>query len=90
LIRLESEMGETETALAPQQPEPGRVRRLLESLAARVLPQSDEEAVFAYHAPADDLQQEAEKSSATTEPDQNRDESQQSDASGSPTRETDA
>ncbi|HEY0078485.1 MAG TPA: hypothetical protein VGB73_07545 [Pyrinomonadaceae bacterium] len=90
LIRLESEMGETETALAPQQPEPGRIRRLLESLAARVLPQSDEEAVFAYHAPADDLQHEAEKSSAATEPEQNRDGSQPSAASDSTTRETDA
>lgn len=57
LIRLESELGETGAAPVAQQPEPGRVRRLLESLAARVLPQSDEDAVFAYHAPAEDLQQ---------------------------------
>lgn len=57
LIGLESELGETDSAQAAQPSEPGRVRRLLEGLAARVLPQSDEEAVFAYHAPAEDLQQ---------------------------------
>lgn len=60
LVRLESELAEMESVHAPQQqPEPGRIRRLLDSLAARVLPQSDEDAVFAYHAPAEDLQQTA-------------------------------
>lgn len=56
LVRLEYELGDAAPELAPQQ-EPGRVRRLLDALAARVLPQSDEDAVFAYHAPAEDLEQ---------------------------------
>ena len=63
LIRLESELrvnervGETDTPVTPE--EPGRIRRLLENLASRVLP-SEDEAVFAYHAPAEDFQQEDE------------------------------
>lgn len=56
LIRLESEIGEREEAASPlpEAPEPGRIRSLLENLAARVLPVSDE--VFAYHAPAEDFE----------------------------------
>ena len=54
LIRLESELGEFDAVQAPMSPEPSRIRRLLEALAARVLPQTDEEAVFAYQAPTDD------------------------------------
>jgi hypothetical protein len=57
LVRLEAEtahaLGQTHD-LAPE--EPGLIRRLLEDLAARVLPASDEETVFAYHAPAEDFQ----------------------------------
>ncbi|MGH9903308.1 MAG: hypothetical protein ACRD68_15995 [Pyrinomonadaceae bacterium] len=56
LIRLESEMGEAEIVQPAAQPEPGRIRRLLETLAARVLPESGEDAVFAYHAPAEDFE----------------------------------
>ena len=56
LVRLEAETG---PATAPVQnlapDEPGRIRRLLEDLAARVLPSSEEDAVFAYHAPAEDF-----------------------------------
>jgi hypothetical protein len=57
LIRLESEFGEVNIAqpVGADAPEPGRIRRLLEGLAARVIPQSDEESVFAYHAPAEDF-----------------------------------
>jgi hypothetical protein len=54
LIRLESEIGQSEVSLPARVEEPGRIRNLLESLAARVLPSSDE--VFAYHAPADDFE----------------------------------
>jgi hypothetical protein len=54
LIRLESEIGGSETIAPPPAEEPGRIRSLLERLAARVLPSSDE--VFAYHAPADDFE----------------------------------
>jgi hypothetical protein len=64
LIRLEAELGESEVVQAAQ-PEPGRIRRLLEGLAARVLPQADEDAVFAYHAPAEDLQQTEQAANAT-------------------------
>ncbi|HVF49678.1 MAG TPA: hypothetical protein VNA19_06305 [Pyrinomonadaceae bacterium] len=68
LIRLESALGETEAVEPPaQQPEAGRIRRLLEGLAARVLPQSDEDAVFAYHAPAEDLQQAEQSANAAQE-----------------------
>ena len=56
LVRLEYELGDAAPETVPQQ-EPGRVRRLLDALAARVLPQSDEDAVFAYHAPAEDFEQ---------------------------------
>ncbi|HKS30155.1 MAG TPA: hypothetical protein VJS44_20190 [Pyrinomonadaceae bacterium] len=56
LVRLESEIGPAETATpASEQAEPGRIRSLLDSLASRVLPQSEGDAVFAYHAPAEDF-----------------------------------
>ena len=56
LIRLESEIGPTETATpAVEQEEPGRIRSLLDNLASRVLPQSEGDSVFAYHAPAEDF-----------------------------------
>ncbi len=61
LVRLDFALGEIEGAQTPQTEEPGRVRHLLDDLAARVLPSSDGEVVFAYHAPAEDSVQ-AEKS----------------------------
>lgn len=57
LLRLEAETGRVSIQapeLAPE--EPGLIRRLLDDLAARVLPSSGEETVFAYHAPAEDFQ----------------------------------
>jgi hypothetical protein len=54
LMRLESEVGDVDMSARPVAEEPGRIRRLLEDLASRVLPVSDE--VFAYHAPADDFE----------------------------------
>jgi hypothetical protein len=56
LIRLEEELGDSQTATStPAQEEPGRIRRLLENLASRVIP-SSEDTVFAYHAPAEDFE----------------------------------
>jgi hypothetical protein len=66
LVRLDSE------TVAPQimtteaeQEEPGRIRRLLDDLASRVLPSHDEETVFAYHAPAEDFKPRDEASGGT-------------------------
>lgn len=56
LIRLEAEVGALSTPAQEATPEePGRIRTLLENLASRVLPQSEGDAVFAYHAPAEDF-----------------------------------
>jgi anti-sigma factor RsiW len=56
LVRLDREVSATETPAPPPRTttEPGLIRSLLERLASRVMPESDE--VFAYHAPADDFQ----------------------------------
>lgn len=63
LIRLEAETGPMETALpASEQEEPGRIRSLLDKLASRVLPQSEGDSVFAYHAPAEDFKPKTETS----------------------------
>jgi hypothetical protein len=55
LIRLESEIGPADLSATDTTQEPGRIRRLLDDLASRVLPQSEGDAVFAYHAPAEDF-----------------------------------
>jgi len=57
LVRLETEtvIASSPTTLPSREEEPGRIRRLLEDLASRVLPSSEEDAVFAYHAPAEDF-----------------------------------
>jgi hypothetical protein len=58
LIRLESETstaGEL-AAHASTEAEPGRFRNFLADLASRVLPSTEDDAVFAYHAPAEDFQ----------------------------------
>jgi hypothetical protein len=58
LVRLDSEVGETAQGTAtPAQEEPGRIRRLLEDLASRVFASQEDDAVFAYHAPAEDFEQ---------------------------------
>ncbi|HEY0384679.1 MAG TPA: zf-HC2 domain-containing protein [Pyrinomonadaceae bacterium] len=59
LVRLSDEVGEADTSAPPSAPAPGRIRNLLQDLAARVLPAAAEE-VFAYHAPADDFERKAE------------------------------
>ncbi len=57
LIRLDTELALADAPVpAPQAEEPGRIRRLLADLAARVLPASEGDVVFAYHAPADDFE----------------------------------
>ena len=57
LIRLDTELSAGDApAPGPTAEEPGRIRRLLADLAARVLPSSEGDVVFAYHAPADDFE----------------------------------
>lgn len=56
LVRLDTELSGIETETAPQKEEPGRIRSLLADLAARVFPSTDDDVVFAYHAPADDFE----------------------------------
>ena len=71
LVRLESQLGEAEEPIAaavPPSEERGRIRRLLDELAARVLPAADDDEVFAYHAPAEDFRpKEEKKGSAETD-----------------------
>jgi hypothetical protein len=57
LVRLEADTAAPQTAMteAGHEEGSGRIRRLLDDLAARVLPSHEEEAVFAYHAPAEDF-----------------------------------
>lgn len=70
LVRLDSEVGESMQTAAPAQEEPGRIRRLLDDLASRVFASSDDEAVFAYHAPAEDFKK---KDEAGEEQEENSD-----------------
>lgn len=68
LIRLESEIGSTEIATPAAEPdEPGRIRSLLDDLASRVLPQSEGDSVFAYHAPAEDFKPKTETAASNKE-----------------------
>lgn len=75
LVRLETEIGPTEASTAADAAhEPGRIRRLLEELRSRVLPSSEDEAVFAYHAPADDFKQKDEGDKPSAEEESKQDE----------------
>lgn len=56
LVRLEMETAGDEASTTPSEEKPGHIRTFLSELAARVLPSSDEDVVFAYHAPADDFE----------------------------------
>jgi len=56
LIRLDTELSAEEMPVQIVSEEPGRIRRLLADLASRVLPSAEHDAVFAYHAPADDFE----------------------------------
>jgi hypothetical protein len=56
LVRLDTELSGEEIPVPIPSEEPGRIRRLLADLAARVLPSTEDNAVFAYHAPADDFE----------------------------------
>jgi hypothetical protein len=75
LIRLESEIGQSEAGAheAPPQ-EPGRIRSLLDDLASRVLPQAEGDAVFAYHAPAEDFKPKPEAATSDEEEKKDADE----------------
>ena len=56
LIRLEMEVAGDEVSPPLPTEKPGHIRTFLSELASRVLPASDEDVVFAYHAPADDFE----------------------------------
>jgi hypothetical protein len=56
LVRLDTELSGVEADTPAQREEPGRIRRLLADLASRVLPSSEGDVVFGYHAPADDFE----------------------------------
>lgn len=56
LVRLDTELSGIEADAPAQTEEPGRIRRLLADLAGRVLPSSEGDVVFGYHAPADDFE----------------------------------
>ncbi len=57
LIRLQSATSENELVRDSTLPlEPTRFRRLLDDLASRVLPDSGDREVLAYHAPAEDFE----------------------------------
>jgi hypothetical protein len=80
LIRLESEVGSTDVgASEAAQDEPGRIRTLLDDLASRVLPQSEGDAVFAYHAPAEDFKPKAETAASDSAEAKSEDESEAED-----------
>ena len=55
LVRLDSAVGDSNAALPVDDEDPGRIRRLLDDLGSRVFPTSNDEAVFAYHSPAEDF-----------------------------------
>lgn len=56
LVRLEMDMAGDEAGATLPEEKPGHIRAFLSELAARVLPSSEEDVVFAYHAPADDFE----------------------------------
>lgn len=56
LVRLDFDIGSEQVPASELPAEPGRIRRLLDDLASRLAPQSEDNAVLAYHAPADDLE----------------------------------
>lgn len=56
LVRLEMEIADDAVGAPLSTEKPGHIRTFLSELAARVLPSSNEDVVFAYHAPADDFE----------------------------------
>jgi hypothetical protein len=73
LIRLDDELGALDETVGKieVEDEPGRLRRFLADIAARALPSNEDDAVFAYHAPAEDFQRQtdAETNRETETPD---------------------
>jgi hypothetical protein len=55
LVRLAVEMGEFDQRELAAPPEPSNIRQFLAELAARIGLTADDDAVFAYHAPAEDF-----------------------------------
>ena len=69
LVRLETETSASEINTPAGTEEPGRIRRFLQDLAERVIPPADdEEAVFAYHAPAEDFRRKDETDASKESP----------------------
>jgi anti-sigma factor ChrR (cupin superfamily) len=60
LVRLEAEIGPATESTPATEQEPGRIRKLLDDLASRVLPHTEGDAVFAYHAQAEDAKRKTE------------------------------
>jgi len=56
LVRLEMEVAGDDVSAPLPTEKPSHIRNFLSELASRVLPSSDEDVVFAYHAPADDFE----------------------------------
>jgi hypothetical protein len=56
LVRLETEIVGDDVSAVLHSEKTGHIRSFLSDLASRVLPSSEEDAVFAYHAPADDFE----------------------------------
>jgi hypothetical protein len=79
LVRLDSELGPAEEGANTPPPqeaeEPGRIRRLLDDLASRVLPPTEADSVFAYHAPAEDFKRRGETASEEPAEEEGADES---------------
>jgi hypothetical protein len=65
LVRLQTEIEGETTLPASLSEEPGRFRRMLDDLASRISPESHGDAVFAYHAPADDFDDTVRKAKKT-------------------------
>jgi anti-sigma factor RsiW len=79
LVRLESEIGHADApASETEREEPGRIRALLDNLASRVVPQSEGDAVFAYHAPAEDFK--PKEGAASNAPKEKREEESEGEA----------
>ena len=76
LGRLESEIASSEASVSDTTPEPGRIRRLLDDLSSRVLPQSEGDAVFAYHAPAEDFKPKSETATSDSTDEKSADENE--------------
>lgn len=67
LVRLDSEVGDAKDMMPVTVDDPGRIRRFLDDLGSRTFGPPEDEAVFAYHAPADDFKAKEEKNDTSSE-----------------------